>query len=153
MANWSVVVGASAGGVEALTRLASLLPDNFAAPLFVVLHLPEHARSHLPEILGRQTKLTVAPAKEGEPFFPGGIFVAPPGNHLLVDKTVTRVTKGPSENGHRPAVNKLFCTALFGEGGESKGAILLVESAETASSGEPAPAAADGRSAVNGRTT
>lgn len=105
------VVGASAGGVEALLGLVSELPEDFPATLFVVLHVPPTGTSILPRILTRGGRLEARHAVDGAAIEPGCIYVAPPDCHLLVDRGGMRVTRGPRENGHRPAIDPLFRTA------------------------------------------
>ncbi len=98
-----VVTGASAGGVEALTRLAALLPADLEASILVVLHLPAEGPSALPQILSRSGPLPARHAGDGEPLEHGSIVVAPPDRHLeLVDHTI-RLSSAPRENGYRPA--------------------------------------------------
>src|SRR4051812_19929939 len=100
-----VVVGASAGGVEPLTRLAALLPKNLCAAVFVVLHVPAEGTSALPSILDRKGSLPAAHVQADEPIEPGRIYVAPPDQPLLVGRDGrVRLTRGPRENGHRPAI-------------------------------------------------
>lgn len=106
-----VVVGASAGGVEALSQLVQLLPPDLPAALFIVLHITPDHTSALPAILGRNGALTAATAVDGEPIRSGRIYIAPPDHHLLVKHGYVRVTLGPRENGHRPAIDPLFRTA------------------------------------------
>jgi two-component system chemotaxis response regulator CheB len=106
-----VVMGASAGGVETLAELASGLPPEFPAAIFVVLHLLPTAHSVLPEILDRAGPLPAAVAEHGSEIERGRIYVAPPDRHLLVMENVIRLTHGPRENGHRPALDPLFRSA------------------------------------------
>jgi two-component system, chemotaxis family, protein-glutamate methylesterase/glutaminase len=106
-----VVVGASAGGVEALAGLAASLPADLPAAVFVVLHVPSTGTSALPGILGRHGPLPAGHAKDGEPIELGRIYVAPPDHHLLVRAGHVHLTRGPRENGHRPAVDPLFRSA------------------------------------------
>jgi two-component system, chemotaxis family, protein-glutamate methylesterase/glutaminase len=106
-----VVVGASAGGVEALADLAASLPADLAAALFVVLHVPSTATSALPDILNRNGPLRAAHARDGEPIEHGRIYVAPPDQHLLLRTSHVHLTRGPRENGHRPAIDPLFRSA------------------------------------------
>jgi two-component system, chemotaxis family, protein-glutamate methylesterase/glutaminase len=106
-----VVVGASAGGVEALADLAGSLPADIPAAVFVVLHLPATGTSALPDILGRHGPLPASHIKDGEPIEHGRIYVAPPDHHALLRSGHVHLTRGPRENGHRPAVDTLFRSA------------------------------------------
>src|SRR4051812_4970951 len=72
-----VVVGASAGGIEALKAFVAGLPSAFPAALFVVLHIPPYQPSYLPKILERAGHLPAVPSIDGEPIVPGRIYVAP----------------------------------------------------------------------------
>ncbi len=119
-----VVVGASAGGVEALKRLVSLFPDDLSATLFVVLHLPPEGRSLLPEILGRASPLPVLQAEHGQRFEHGSIYVGPPDQHLELEEDRIRLSHGPRENGYRPAVDRLFTTAAHVHGERVTGVVL-----------------------------
>jgi two-component system chemotaxis response regulator CheB len=107
-----VVVGASAGGVQALTRFVGRLGLDFGGAVFIVLHVSP-ARSVLPGILGRRTALPVANAVDGQPIEAGRIYVAPPDQHLLLEPGRVRVVDGPRQNGHRPGIDALFRTAAW----------------------------------------
>jgi two-component system chemotaxis response regulator CheB len=119
-----VVIGASAGGVEALTHLVRDLPADLPAALFVVLHFPARATSLLPEILSRKGALPAHHARDREPITPGRIYVAPPNNHLLLRNGIVRVVPGPRENGHRPAIDPLFRSAARIYGPRTVGVVL-----------------------------
>lgn len=106
-----VVVGASAGGVEALTRFARHLPADLPAAVVVVLHMPVGGVSAMAEILARHGPLECVEATDGAPVRQGRIHVAPPDRHLLVDDGVLRLSTVPAMHGHRPAVDVLFRSA------------------------------------------
>src|SRR5579864_7018385 len=106
-----VVVGASAGGIEALREMLSGLPPDLAASLFVVLHMPANGGRSLPAILARSTGLRVQAAEDGEALAPGRVYVCVGDKHLLVGEGRVHVRNGPRENGHRPAVDPLFRSA------------------------------------------
>src|SRR3712207_2095539 len=109
-------VGASAGGVEALTTLVRNLPADLPAAVFVVLHVSPSGTSALAQILHRAGPLPAHAATDGAPIEAGRIYVAPPDRHLLVEDGAVRLTSGPRENGHRPAIDPLFRSlALYGE--------------------------------------
>jgi two-component system chemotaxis response regulator CheB len=104
-----VVVGASAGGVEVLMTLARAIPADFPVPVLVVLHV--NGDSALPEILSRLSNVPVGHAHDGEALRPGRIYVAPPDRHLTVRDGRVLLSRGPRENGHRPAIDPLFRSA------------------------------------------
>ncbi|MCY1046446.1 chemotaxis protein CheB [Corallococcus sp. bb12-1] len=125
MANHDIIViGASTGGVEALSRLVGSLPVDLPAAVLVVLHVAPHRRSYLPEILSRSGPLPAHHPQHGEPLKVGHIYVAPNDRHLLVEAGHVKVVKGPRENGHRPAVDSLFRSAAAAYGPRVVGVVL-----------------------------
>ncbi len=118
-----IVVGASAGGVEAVRFLAAALPADFRAAVFVVLHIGAH-RSELPWLLNQLGPLRAVHARSGDPIRAGHIYVAPPDHHLLVEPGCVRLTKGPRENWARPAIDPLFRSAAQAYGAGVIGVVL-----------------------------
>jgi two-component system chemotaxis response regulator CheB len=82
----AIVIGASAGGVEALSILLPALPAELTAAVFIVLHLPRERRSLLPEIFARKCALPVREAEDKMRVEPGTVYFAPPDYHLLLDE-------------------------------------------------------------------
>ncbi|MFC6092634.1 chemotaxis protein CheB [Saccharothrix lopnurensis] len=119
-----IVVGASAGGVEALRALVAGLPADLPAAVAVVLHMPLGGASALPAILHRSGALPAVFARSGMPLTHGRIHVAPPDHHLLVVEDRFALSHGPTENGHRPAVDALFRSAAIALGPRVTGVIL-----------------------------
>ena len=120
----TIVIGASAGGVQALIRLIEDLTGDLPAAVFIVLHIPADAPSLLPEILGRQSLLPVAHADNNEEIRQGRIYVAPPDHHLLIERRHVRLVHGPKENLHRPSIDALFRSAARWAGPRTIGVVL-----------------------------
>jgi two-component system, chemotaxis family, protein-glutamate methylesterase/glutaminase len=118
------VIGASAGGVEALTRLVSGLTSDIPAAIFVTLHFPRGGTSALPRILERSGPLSAVHAQDGQRIEPRAIYIAPPDNHLLIFRDVVRLYRGPRENGNRPAVDPMFRSAALAYGSRVIGVML-----------------------------
>ena len=119
-----VVVGASAGGVEALKTFVAGLPPDLPAAVGIVLHLSPDSRSRLPEILSRAGRLPTAFALDGEPVRAGHIYIAVPDSHLVARQGRWAVVRGPRENRARPAIDPLFRSAAL-EYGRSTIAVVL----------------------------
>ncbi len=119
-----VVVGASAGGVEALRALVGGLPADFPGSVFVVMHTAPDSPGVLAQILDRSGPLPAANATNRERIRPGHIYVAPPDMHLLLEPGRIRLTHGPKENRFRPAVDQLFRSAAAVYGPRVVGVIL-----------------------------
>jgi two-component system chemotaxis response regulator CheB len=119
-----VVIGASAGGVETLTRIVSRLPADLAASVCIVLHIAPSSPSALAGILGRAGPLKCRQATGGEALVPGEILVAPPDHHLVIEDDHAHLTVGPRENGHRPSIDTLFRSASKARNGQVIGVVL-----------------------------
>src|SRR3954468_20829932 len=116
--NQIVVIGASAGGLEAMRTLARDLPADFPTPICVVIHSAPQSPGMIGEILDRVGPLRATNARNRERLTPAHIYVAPPDFHLVVEPGILRVTKGPRENRFRPAIDPLFRSAaqVYGPG-------------------------------------
>jgi two-component system chemotaxis response regulator CheB len=82
----AMVIGVSAGAMEALTKLLLPLPENYPLPIIVVVHLPPDKKSVFAELFDVKSKLKVCEALDKEPIEAGHIYFAPPDYHLLVEK-------------------------------------------------------------------
>jgi two-component system chemotaxis response regulator CheB len=120
-----IVIGASAGGVEALTNLVADLSRDLPASVFVVQHVPPWHRSQLPEILTRAGHLPAVHPYAEQSIEKGRIYVAPPDQHLILQQGGTiGLWHGPKENRLRPAVNSLFRSAAVTFGPRVAGVVL-----------------------------
>lgn len=106
-----IVMGGSAGAVEGMSQIVAGLPADLPAAVFVVVHFPAYSTSVLPRILSRAGALPALHPRDGDPVERGKVYVAPPDHHLLLEDGRIRLTRGPRENGHRPAVDTLFRSA------------------------------------------
>src|SRR5262249_14004859 len=119
-----IVIGASVGGVEALSNLVAQFPEDLPATIFVVQHVIPTGTGHLAQILNRAGPLPATMAQDCESFEPGHIYVAPPDHHLLVKQGCLRVTRGLRENRVRPAIDPLFRSAAVAYGARVVGVVL-----------------------------
>lgn len=121
----AIVVGASAGGVEALSALLGALPARLDAAVLVVLHLPRGRRSLLAEIFGPRCAVPVVEAGDKDPVRPGTVYLAPPDYHLLVDAgPCTALTVDAPVNYSRPSIDVLFESAADLWGRRLAGVVL-----------------------------
>jgi two-component system chemotaxis response regulator CheB len=107
-----VVVGASAGGMEALKKLVAQFPQDFPAPIFIVRHMSADTNGEaLLRTLNNSGKLPCHQAYDWQKFQNGNIYLAPPDQHMLIAKGKILITKGARENRSRPAIDCLFRSA------------------------------------------
>ena len=111
-----IVIGGSAGALDALMQIVSKLPHDLAASVFVVIHLSPARESLLPGILTRAGRLPASSPVDGEAIEQGHIYVAPPDLHLLLENRHINVLHGPKENRARPAIDPLFRSAALSYG-------------------------------------
>lgn len=108
----AVVIGASAGGLNALTRLLEKLPADYPMPVMIVQHRSKDERGLLEEILQEKCSIRVQQANEKEAISNGVVYVAPPDYHLLVERDMTfSLTADEKVNYSRPSIDVLFETA------------------------------------------
>ncbi len=119
-----IVIGASAGGIEALQQLLRQLPADLKAAVLIVVHTSNHPSSVLPHIMQRAGKLPAIHPADGTPIKKGHVYIAPPDFHMLVEGNTLRVIQGPRENLHRPAIDPLFRSAAASFGRRVIGVIL-----------------------------
>ncbi|CAN5840670.1 chemotaxis protein CheB [soil metagenome] len=119
-----VAVGASAGGVEALKDFAAGLPADLPHAVLVALHMPASTASVLARIIDRSGPLQAVAARDGDALTAGVIHVAVPDRHLLVDDHQVALSQGPTENGHRPAINALFRSVALEFGPNAIGVLM-----------------------------
>ncbi len=107
-----VVIGCSAGGIEALSQIFRALPDDFGLAIIVVIHLSKNSPSFFQDCFSRHTKVPIKEADEKEPVRPGNIYFAPANYHLLMeaDKTFSLSTEAPLRFS-RPSIDIFFETA------------------------------------------
>src|SRR4051812_23333825 len=100
-----IVIGSSAGGVEALQRLCAGLPEDLPASVFIAQHLSPSSRSVLPLLLNRAGPLPALAPVDGQAIERAHIYVAAPDLHMLLRPGRILMRRGPYENRTRPAVN------------------------------------------------
>jgi two-component system, chemotaxis family, protein-glutamate methylesterase/glutaminase len=120
----TIVLGASAGGIEALLRLLPIVSKSPEASVFVVQHMPADGRSVLDQVLSRGVHYSVAFARDGESILPRRVYIAPPDQHLVVDRDTVRLVRSARENRARPAIDPLFRSAAVSRRGRVMGAVL-----------------------------
>jgi two-component system chemotaxis response regulator CheB len=119
-----VVIGASAGGVEALQRLLGQLPASLPAAVAIVIHRSPLFESRLPFVLGLRSQLPVAEPHDGDRVVPGHVYSAPRDQHLVFEDGQFRLNRGPKEHRTRPAIDPLFRSAAAAYGPRVLGVLL-----------------------------
>ena len=121
----AVVIGASAGGVDALGEIIARLPKNFPLPIIIVLHIPGDRPSLLAELFGSTTQLRVKDADEKEILSPGTIYFASPNYHLLIERDLTfSLSQEEPVQYARPSIDVLFESAADAFGRHLIGVLL-----------------------------
>lgn len=144
----AVMIGASAGGVEALMTILPQLPAGFHLPICVVLHVPPDKESLLPSIFAVRCALPTHEAEDKLPIEPGHIYFAPPNYHLMIENGGTCALSGEDPVFFsRPSIDALFESGADACGAEAIG-ILLTGGNEDGARGLKAIAAAGGKTIV-----
>ncbi len=121
----AVVIGASAGGIEALQQILPRLPKGYHLPIVIVLHIPSGQRSYLSELFLTKTDMLVKEADEKEVIKSGTIYFAPPGYHLLIERDFTfSLSTEESVHYSRPSIDVLFESAAEAFGTHLLGILL-----------------------------
>ena len=118
------MIGASAGGFEAIKQLVALLPSDLDATIFIVWHMSPDVTGILPQVINQQKTILATNAVDNEIVTTNRIYVAPPDRHLLLENGFVRVSRGPKENRFRPAVDPLFRSAAYIYGPRVIGVVL-----------------------------
>ncbi len=138
-----VGIAASAGGVEAIRHVVAGLPASFRGAICVTLHIPATGRSLLAPILDRDSAMRAVVAADGLPLRAGTIYVAPADHHLIVGREAVQLSRGPKENGSRPAADPMF-RSLAECWGPCAVAVVLSGSLDDGSAGAVAVSEAGG---------
>ncbi len=119
-----IAIGASVGGINAMKAIIASFPENLPAAVFVVIHTTEDNPGRLPSLLNRNSKIPVVYASHDSPVQPGRVYLARPGQQLVLERNRMKLTNGPRENRHRPAVDVLFRSAAQAYGSRVVGVVL-----------------------------
>ena len=118
-----IVIGASAGGVNALRAIVQGFGQKLESPILIALHVGAYP-SILPELLVSAGAPAAKHAENGEKICPRQIYIAPPDRHMVVENGCVRLTRGPKVNWARPAIDPLFQSAAVHYGTQAIGVIL-----------------------------
>ena len=118
------MIGASAGGISAVSSVLEKLPESFPAAVLIVIHISPYSPGNLSAVIGRRSKLRVHDAVSGSTIEHGHVYVAPPDLHLLIREKKIVLARGPRENRSRPAIDALFRSAAVEYGPRVIAAVL-----------------------------
>ncbi|HEV2273770.1 MAG TPA: chemotaxis protein CheB [Acidobacteriaceae bacterium] len=119
-----IVIGGSAGGFEAIRKVAAGFPADLPAAVFVTIHVTGKSDGILPHVISRAGPLLASHPRDGDPIEPGRIYVAPPDYHLLLQQGRIQLSHGPRENLQRPCINVMFRSAAAAYGERVAGVLL-----------------------------
>ena len=118
------VVGASWGGLAALTELVARLPKTFPVPVAVVQHRSRHADNLLAGLIQDVTQLRVIDVEDKEPLEAGNVYIAPANYHMMVEKGHLSLTTDPLVRFSRPSIDVTFMSAADAYPGATLGVVL-----------------------------
>ena len=119
-----ILIGASAGGIQAISKLLAELPPNLRAAVAITLHRSPSHPSLLGSIFGARSKLEVVEPRSGELFEPGRVYLAPPNRHLVFGGGLVLLNDGPKEHHSRPSIDVMFRSGAQHFGSRVIGVIL-----------------------------
>src|SRR4051794_37854451 len=147
-----VVVGSSAGGIDALSEIVGGLQPDFGAPVVVAQHLDPRRPSHLTEILERRSKLEIRTVTESDQLVPGVVYIVPADRNVkILDGTVS-VSKEPDGTRPKPSVDRLFSSAADAYG-ENLVAVVLTGAGSDGAEGARQVKLANGTVAIQDPST
>jgi two-component system chemotaxis response regulator CheB len=121
----AIVIGASAGGIEAVAEILKQLPSHFSLPIIIAQHLHKNQDNYLIQFYNKQTHLKVKEGEGVEKITPGHVYIAPPDYHLLIERDETfSLSVDEKVNYSRPSIDVLFESAADVYGAELAGVIL-----------------------------
>jgi len=120
----TIIVGASAGGVDAVPRIIAQLPRDLPAAVLICQHMAVHPHPMFVDIVQRQSVIPVRCAEQGEPITPSAVYVAPPGTHLLIHDSHVQLMGTARENHVRPSIDRLMRSAAAQRGPRTIGVLL-----------------------------
>ncbi len=119
-----IVIGASAGGVEALKDVVKALPADLPAAVIIAIHVFPRSKSLLPQILNDVGRLYASHPADGEAIKQGQVYIAPPDHHLVIEQGHLHLSLGPKEQHQRPCINLTFRSAATAYGERVIGVVL-----------------------------
>lgn len=119
-----IVIGASAGGIDAIQKLVASFPPDLPAAVFITVHQYERSDGILAQILNRVGPLPAQNAREEMPIELGKMYVAPADFHLILTRGAIHLGHGPRENLQRPCINTMFRSAAAAYGERVAGVLL-----------------------------
>ena len=120
----TIIVGASAGGVDAVPRIIGQLPRDLAAAVVVVQHMAPHPNPMFVDIIQRQSQIAVRWAEQGDPVENGTVYVAPAGTHITIVESRFQLMGTAPENRVRPSIDRLMRSAAATRGPRTIGVLL-----------------------------